>query len=56
MTRVVDDDATLRFGSARYSVPHALAGERVWALVSGDELVVTPMPGRKVPERSPGIG
>jgi transposase len=41
VTRVVDDDATLRFGSARYSVPHALAGERVWVRVSGDELVVT---------------
>jgi hypothetical protein len=41
VTRVVDDDATLRFGSARYSVPHALAGERVWVRVAGDELVVT---------------
>ena len=30
VTRVVDDDGTLRFGSARYSVPHQLAGERVW--------------------------
>lgn len=41
VTRVVDDDATLRFGSARYSVPHTLAGERVWVRVAGDELVVT---------------
>lgn len=41
VTRIVDDDSTLRFGSARYSVPHALAGERVWVRVSGDELVVT---------------
>ncbi len=41
VTRVVDDDATLRFGSARYSVPHTLAGERVWVRVEGDELVVT---------------
>jgi Mu transposase, C-terminal domain len=41
VTRVVDDDATLRFGSARYSVPHALAGDRVWVRVAGDELVVT---------------
>ncbi|HEX8938985.1 MAG TPA: IS21 family transposase [Candidatus Limnocylindrales bacterium] len=41
VTRVVDDDATLRFGSARYSVPHQLAGERVWVRVDGEELVVT---------------
>ncbi len=40
VTRVVDDDSTLRFGSARYSVPHQLAGERVWVRVDGDELVV----------------
>lgn len=41
VTRVVDDDSTLRFGSARYSVPHQLAGELVWVRVEGDELVVT---------------
>ncbi len=41
VTRVVDDDATLRFGSARYSVPHQLAGERVWVRIDGDEIVVT---------------
>jgi len=41
VTRLVDDDATLRFGSARYSVPHTLVGERVWVRVAGDELVVT---------------
>jgi hypothetical protein len=41
VTRLVDDDSTLRFGSARYSVPHALVGERVWVRVAGDELVVT---------------
>ena len=41
VTRLVDDDATLRFGSARYSVPHTLVGERVWVRVDGDELVVT---------------
>jgi hypothetical protein len=40
VTRTVDDDATLRFGSARYSVPHQLVGERVWVRVEGDELVV----------------
>ena len=41
VTRMVDDDSTLRFGSARYSVPHQLVGERVWVRVDGDELVVT---------------
>lgn len=38
--RTVDRDATIRFGSARYSVPHVLIGEKVWARVSGDELVI----------------
>jgi transposase len=39
--RTVDErDSTIRFGSARYSVPHTLMGERVWVRVSGDELVV----------------
>jgi hypothetical protein len=41
LTRAVDGDATLRFGSARYSVPHQLVGERVWVRVAGDELIVT---------------
>ena len=41
VTRVVDDDATIRYGSARYSVPHVLVRERVWVRVAGDELVVT---------------
>ena len=40
-TRTVDErDSTIRFGSARYSVPHTLMGEKVWVRVSGDELVV----------------
>ena len=40
-TRTVDErDSTIRYGSARYSVPHTLMGERVWVRVSGDELVV----------------
>jgi transposase len=39
-TRTVDRDATIRFGSARYSVQHTLVGERVWVRVAGDELVV----------------
>ena len=34
------DDSTIRFGSARYSVPHILIGEKVWERVSGDELVI----------------
>jgi transposase len=41
VTRVVDDEATIRYGSARYSVPHQLVGERVWVRVAGDELVLT---------------
>lgn len=40
VTRVVDEESTVRFGSARYSVPHQLVGERVWVRVDGDELVV----------------
>jgi len=39
-TRSVDRDATIRYGSARYSVPHTLVGERLWVRVAGDELVV----------------
>ena len=41
VTRVVDDEATIRHGSARYSVPHGLVTERVWVRVEGDELVIT---------------
>jgi transposase len=40
VTRVVDEESTVRFGSARYSVPHTLVGERVWVRVDGDEFVV----------------
>jgi transposase len=40
LTRVVDEESTIRHGSARYSVPHKLVGERVWVRVDGDELVV----------------
>ena len=40
VTRVVDEESTVRFGSARYSVPHTLVGERVWVRVDGEELVV----------------
>ena len=49
--RTVDRDSTIRYGSARYSVPHTLVGEKVWARVSGDELVlvdVAPAGAREV--------
>jgi transposase len=39
-TRVVDRLRTIRFGSARYSVPGVYVGRRVELTVSGDELVV----------------
>jgi len=38
-TRVVDEDCTIRYGSARYSVPHRLIGERVWVSVVGEDVV-----------------
>lgn len=38
-TRVVDEESIVRFGSARYSVPHQLIGERVWVSAQGDDLV-----------------
>lgn len=38
-TRVVDEESIVRFGSAHYSVPHELIGERVWVSVQGDDLV-----------------
>ena len=50
LTRMVDEESTIRHGSARYSVPHKLVGERVWVRVDGDELVVVhgepSVPGR----------
>jgi hypothetical protein len=39
-TRVVSWTATISWGGVLYSVPHQLSGERVWARVAGDELVV----------------
>jgi transposase len=39
-TRTVDRDATIRYGSARYSVPHTLVGEHVWVRATGDKLIV----------------
>jgi transposase len=38
-TRVVDQESIVRFGSARYSVPHQLIGERVWVSAQADHLV-----------------
>ncbi|MFJ5951430.1 IS21 family transposase [Streptomyces noursei] len=40
-TRKVAADATVSVESVRYSVPHQLVGETVWARFHGDELVVT---------------
>ncbi|WP_189135422.1 IS21 family transposase [Wenjunlia tyrosinilytica] len=40
-TRKVAGDATISVDSVRYSVPHQLAGQTVWARIHGDELVVT---------------
>jgi transposase len=40
-TRKVASDATISVESVRYSVPHQLAGQTVWARFHGDELVVT---------------
>jgi hypothetical protein len=37
---VVSWTATISWGGVVYSVPHQLAGERVWARVAGDELIV----------------
>jgi len=39
--RKVDRLATIRFASARYSVPHRLVGEQVEALATDRELIVT---------------
>jgi transposase/putative transposon-encoded protein len=38
-TRVVDEQSVVRFGSARYSVPHQLIGQRVWVSARGDHLI-----------------
>jgi hypothetical protein len=39
-TRIVDTLRTVRFGSARYSVPGAFIGKRVEVVVAGPELIV----------------
>jgi transposase len=38
--RLVDDDQTIRFGSVRYSTPDGHQRSKVWARVTGDELVI----------------
>jgi hypothetical protein len=39
ITRVVNTDQTIWFGSVRYSVPPGLVGAEVWVRADGDELV-----------------
>jgi transposase len=39
-TRRVSRESTISVGGARYSVPHQLVDERVWARVDGDLLIV----------------
>ena len=39
-TRKVSWQSVISVGGARYSVPHALIDERVWARADGDELIV----------------
>ncbi|XKH54076.1 IS21 family transposase [Citricoccus nitrophenolicus] len=40
MTRIVNTDQTIRFGSVRYSTPPGLVGSEVWVRAAGSELVV----------------
>jgi hypothetical protein len=40
-TRGVSWSSTISFRGARYSVPHAWMGARVWVRVSGDEIIIT---------------
>ncbi|WP_089303580.1 Mu transposase domain-containing protein, partial [Haloechinothrix alba] len=40
-TRRVMWDSTISYAGVRYSVPHELLDERVWARVDGDEVVIT---------------
>jgi hypothetical protein len=39
--RLVDDDQTIRWGSVPYSTPDGHQGQKVWARVVGNELVIT---------------
>lgn len=40
LTRRVEDDQTIRWGSVRYSTPDGHQGEQVWCRVEGEELVI----------------
>lgn len=40
VTRIVNTDQTIRFGSVRYSTPPGLVGSEVWVRVAGTVLVV----------------
>ena len=40
VTRVVNTDQTVRFGSVRYSLPPGLVGAEVWVRVVGTEVVI----------------
>ncbi|MDG4820178.1 hypothetical protein O7628_32250 [Micromonospora sp. WMMD956] len=41
--RLVNDDQTVRVGSARYSTPPGHVGTRVWCRTVGEELVIVAM-------------
>ncbi|PZS38945.1 MAG: hypothetical protein DLM62_10990 [Pseudonocardiales bacterium] len=40
MTRKVDGLSMISFEGGRYSVPHQLAGQAVWARRHGDDIVI----------------
>lgn len=40
LTRHVNDDQTIRWGSVRYSTPDGHQGQEVWCRVEGEELVI----------------
>ncbi|MER8090702.1 IS21 family transposase [Streptomyces sp. NPDC094048] len=42
-SRLVGKDATIQVDAVRYSVPHALIEQSVWARFHGDDLIVTAM-------------
>jgi hypothetical protein len=48
-TRKVSWQSLISVGGARYSVPHELIDERVWARTDGDQLIVVHIDGHKGP-------
>ncbi len=46
-TRKVSWQSTISVGGARYSVPHSLIDERVWARADGDELIMVYVDGHQ---------